>query len=295
MATAIAFAEPGVRLSLLARSPKGLERAARAVEEAGGSALSVVADVRERTALEAGVERAVAAQGPLDVAVVNAGAAAYGSFADTDPEDFDRTVETTLLGAANTVRLVLPHLEDSGGALVVVGSVAGQIPLPMLAAYTAAKHGLRGFVDVLQVELRERGSRVSVSLVSPGPVDTPFWRNVATQDGRLPPDIPGAYPPEDVARAIVDCARNRRRGRTVGGLMVAAELAHSTLRPLSDRALAALAHWARTSGEPGPGGRAIHSAAGAGVLRAGLPAGRPSALIRLFDGAGQAARRLAGR
>lgn len=295
MATAVAFAEPGVRLSLLARGQQGLERASRAATAAGGSALSVVADVCDRTALAAGIERAIAAQGPLDVAVVNAGAAAYGSFAETDPEDFDRTVATTLLGAANTVRLVLPHLEATGGALVVVGSVAGQIPLPMLAAYTAAKHGLRGFVDVLQVELRERGSRVSVSLVSPGPVDTPFWQNVATQEGRLPPDIPGAYAPEDVARAIVDCAHNRRRGRTVGGLMVLAELAHSTLRPLSDRALAALSGWARTSGEPGPGGRAIDSAAGTGDLHAGLSASRPSALIRLCEGAGQAASRLARR
>lgn len=199
----------------------------------------------------------------------------------------------TLLGAANTIRLVLPHLEQTGGSLVVVGSVAGQIPLPLLGAYTAAKHGLRGFVDVLQIELRERGSDVSVSLVSPGPVDTPFWDNVATQEGRLPPGIPAAtaYPPEDVARAIVDCARHRRRGRTVGGLMLVAELAHSTLRPISDRVLTGIAAWGRSHGEPGPGGRAIESAAGSGELRGGK-GNRPSAMIRVIDAAESTARRL---
>lgn len=280
LATAAAFARRGARVAMLARSGDGLARGASLVRSAGGEPLTSQADVTDRFALESAVERSSASLGGLDVAVVNAGAAAYGAFAATSADDFDRTLAVTLGGAANTVRCVLPHLERSGGSLVVVGSLADTIPLPLMSAYTAAKHGLRGFVDALGIELRSQGSPVSLSLVSPGPVDTPFWDNVATQEGRLPPRIPGAYFPEDVALAIVRCASaDRRAGQTVGGAMLLAGTLHSLLNPLSERVLARVARWARTAGEPGPGGRAIERAAGAGRLRSGLVS-RPSLAVR---------------
>lgn len=295
MATAIEFGRDGASVALLARSRDGLDRAAEAVREAGGTAVVSPADVTDRIALEAAVERAAAELGGLDVAVVNAAAAAYGAFTETAADDFERTLAVTLGGAVDTIRLVLPHLEDSGGSLIVVGSVADTLPLPLLSAYTAAKHGLRGFTDALQIELRSQGSEVSVALVSPGPVDTPFWDNVATQEGRLPPRIPGAYPPEDVARAVLRCVRRRRSGGiTVGGAMVAIGVLHSLLNPLSERILAGFAAWARTAGEPGPGARAIDRAAGTGELHTGL-ASRPSFVIRGLSAANSAARTLTRR
>src|SRR5215210_1045700 len=285
MATAIEFAGEAGRVALLARGTEGLHRAADAVTEAGGSPLVVPADVTQRGSLAAAIDRTAADLGGLDVVVVNAGGAAYGAFSATDPADFDRTLDVTLRGAVNTVRAALPHLEKTGGALVVVGSVADKIPLPLMSAYTAAKHGLRGFVDALTLELRSQGSPVSVSLVTPGPVDTPFWDNVAAQEGRLPPSLPLAYDPVDVAKAVAECARRRRAGMTVGGAMIAARALHSLVTPLSSFVLSRFGRWARRAGEPGEGQRAIAKPAGRGELRAGLSS-RPSLLARGFAAAG---------
>lgn len=286
MATAIEFARRGAGIALVARSREGLDRCAAEVRGAGGEPVSCPADVTDRSAIEAAVDRATTAMGGLDLVVVNAGAAAFGAFSETGVEDFDRTLDVTLRGAVYTIREVLPHLERTAGSLVVVGSVADTIPLPLMSAYTAAKHGLRGFVDALGIELRSQNSNVALSLVSPGPVDTPFWDNVATQEGHLPPRLPGAYPPEDVAKAIVSCVdRHRSRGVTVGGMMIVLGVAHSLLNPISERLLARFARWARTAGEIGPGGRAIHEPAGRGELHTGL-ASRPSLLARGWAVAG---------
>ena len=261
MASAIEFGRRGARIALLARGEVGLERAAAAVKEAGGDPLICRADVTDRAELEGAVAQAVAGFGGLDVVVVNAGAAAYGPFAETEAEDFDRTLAVTLRGAVDTIRLVLEHLERTDGALVVVGSVADTLPLPLMSAYTTAKHGLRGFVDALQIELRSQRSN----------------------------RIPGAYRPEDVAVAIARCAdRHQITGVTVGGAMVVAGLVHSLLNLLSERVLAGFARWARGAGSEGAGGRAIHEPAGVGELTTGL-ASRPSLVVRGVSAATSAA------
>ena len=295
LATSIEFADRGARIALIARDLSGLQSSADQVRAGGGDPLVTPASVTDRVALEVAVERAAAAFGGLDVAVINAAATAYGPFTETNEDDFDRTLAVTLRGAIDTIRLVLPHLERSGGSLVVVGSVADKIPLPLMSAYTAAKHGLRGFIDALQIELRSQGSSVSIALVSPGPVDTPFWDNVATQEGYLPPRMPGAYPPEDVAKAVVRCVERRSSGgTTVGGAMVIIGALHSLLNPISERILSRFAAWARTAGEQGPGTRAIEVPAGKGALRTGL-ASRPSLVMRGLSAVGEAARVVARR
>lgn len=294
MATAMEFAKRGARVALVARSREGLEKAAAAVMVKGGDPLVVAADVTDHPALESALARAAAAFGGLDVVVVNAGAAAYGRFSHTSEADFDATLDLTLRAAIDTVRLALPHLEASGGSLVVVGSVADTLPLPLMSAYTAAKHGLRGFVDALNVELRSERSRVSISLVSPGPVDTPFWDNVAAQEGRLPPRIPVAYQPEEVAKAIVRCADGRWAGLTVGGMMLVVGTLHSLLNPISERLLALGARMARKAGREGEGGRAIQRPAGKGELRTDTVA-RASVVIRGLEAASDLGARLVGR
>jgi NAD(P)-dependent dehydrogenase (short-subunit alcohol dehydrogenase family) len=294
MATAAEFATRGALVALVARSRDGLDKAAAAVEVNGGTPLIAEADVTDRAALAAAFDRALEEFGGLDVVVVNAGGAAYGRFAHTSAEDFDLALAVTLRGAVDTIRLALSPLEESEGSLVVVGSVADTIPLPLMSGYTAAKHGLRGFVDALKVELRSEGSPISLSLVSPGPVDTPFWDNVAAQEGRLPPKLPASYMPEDVAMTIVRCAEKRRAGATVGGLMVTVRTAHSLLSPISERLLAVAMRWARRAGREGGGGRAIDRPAGSGEQDGGA-GGRPSLVVRGLGAATGAAARVVRR
>lgn len=103
-----------------------------------------------------------------------------------------------------------------GGSIVVTGSINGLAPLPAFAAYSGAKHGLRGFVRSLRVELKGQRSRVSIALVNPGAIDTPVWRALSTATGRQPRVPPEGYRPEVIADALVASARRPRREMTVG-------------------------------------------------------------------------------
>jgi short-subunit dehydrogenase len=208
----------GSRVVLLSRGGSALLQAAASLEPSPATLSADVADVH---ATRTAVARAAGLLGGLDAVVANAGAGAYGPFAEMSPDDYRRTLEITLLGMINTAHAALPHLERTGGTLVVVGSVAGRVPTPWLSVYSAAKHGVRGFVRSLDAELRASSSSARISLVAPGPVDTPFWRHARTVDRRLPPELPGVYRPEDVAAEITRALVSARTERSVGGTMAA--------------------------------------------------------------------------
>ena len=131
--------------------------------------------------------RASGSSGGLDVVVVNAAAGTYGPLpcaagGRLRPHDREHLHQRGLhvrVGAA------APRGERGDGGRDRL--VAGKAAIPLMSPYVAAKHALRGFVRGLQIELASAGSQVTVSLVSPGPVDTPFWRNVTTGNGRMPP------------------------------------------------------------------------------------------------------------
>lgn len=270
LATVLRFAAAGDDVAVLARAEEGLRSAREQTAAAGRECRTFAVDVADREALERAVGAAVAALGGLDVAAVNAGASGYGRFRDTPPADFARVVDVTFGGAVNTIRAVLEPLERSGGSLVVTGSVASEVPLPRMAAYTAAKYALRGFVEALRVELRAARSPVAVALVEPGPVDTPFWENVASVDGLLPPDLPLAYTPEEVATAIERSLARPRPNLTVGATWAAIRFSYRLARPLGERLLAAASVAAERGAEQGPGNSAIWRPSGAGRLTHGL-------------------------
>jgi NAD(P)-dependent dehydrogenase (short-subunit alcohol dehydrogenase family) len=279
LATALRFARQGAHVALLARNERGLAVAAALVRAAGGRSLELRADVTDHDALRRAFERASGELGGLDVVVANVGAAAYGRFEETPAEDFRRVIEVTLLGNVDTIREALPLLKRSRGSLVVTGSAAADVPMPLMSAYTAAKYAMRGFVDALGAELRASGSPVHLALVEPGPVDTPFWVHVASEDGGLPPSLPFAYDPDEVALAIVRAADRRSERTTVGALMLAARAARGIARPLADRVLARASALARSSGAERRGTAAIWNPSGEGRLHGGI-GGRPSLLVR---------------
>jgi short-subunit dehydrogenase len=257
------LAQRGADVVLVARGRRGLARTAAAVRDEGARAVVAPADVTDRDAVRQAVQRAVQELGGLDAVIVNAGAASYGEFRETPVEDVHRAIDVTLGGAVNVIAATLPQLERSAGTLVVTGSVAGLQPMPLMAGYSAAKHGLRGLVNSLRLELQAVGSQVRVALVHPGPVDTPFWRNV-TPAGPMPPDLPFAYRAEDVARALVDAVAAPRPERTVGLAMRALGVVRTVARPLSDLGLVAAAGWALRRAADTPPGRALWEAAGEG-------------------------------
>jgi NAD(P)-dependent dehydrogenase (short-subunit alcohol dehydrogenase family) len=231
-ATARLFAEEGADVALLARSRTGLEEVARRIGSEGSRAVVVPADVGDRNELGAVVEQAAAALGGLDVVVVAAAAGAFGRFEEIPPEDFDRCVRISFGGAVDTIRAVLPHLERSSGRLVVIGSAVDSIALALLSPYVAAKSALDAFVESLRAELRAAGSEVSLSVVRPGAVDSPFWRHLTHPDAVTPPEIPPltSYKPDSGARAALACATSRWPGITVGGSTLVLQAVNAVAR-----------------------------------------------------------------
>lgn len=271
----------GARLALVARGGEALEDAADSLAQ---PVFALPGDVTDGAELRDVVDRAASALGGLDAVIVNAGAAAYGPFVEMEPADYVRTVETTLTGALHTAHAALPHLRRTAGTLVFVGSVAGRVPVPWLASYAAAKHGVRGFARSLRAELRALDVPVDVALVAPGPVDTPFWRHARTPDRRLPPKVVGAYRPEDVAAEVVRALHHPAAERTVGGVMAAWALVDAVAPRFALRLTAAVARhgWRNRQRRPTVASDALSGPVSSSDVEGGLPS-RRSLLVKLRD------------
>jgi len=217
-ATALMVAERGEHLVLTARGAPRLDEVATACARAGAASVTVTtADVSNRAAVEEMLDAVVEQFGRLDGVVHTAGVAAYGRFVDVPPDIFERVLEVNLLGTANVARAVMRRFaaQDGGGHLVLVGSLLGKIATPFMSPYVTSKWAVHGLVRILQIEARTMPG-VSVTLVSPGGVDTPIYRWSATFLGRGGQPPPPVDPPEKVARAVVRALDRSRREVSVG-------------------------------------------------------------------------------
>lgn len=172
-ALARAAVAQGDRVLLFARSE---DRLVRLADELGGSDHAVVAagDVTGWTDLQRAVGTALDAFGRIDVAVANAGLGVPRGFLDGDdePEGWRDMVLVNVYGAALTARATLPHLRDTTGHLVLMGSVAGRVTIPG-SLYSATKWAVSGMGHAIRAEVHGLGVRVTV--VEPGKVDTPWF------------------------------------------------------------------------------------------------------------------------
>ncbi len=221
LATAIAAAERGARVVMAARSIDALRTLAGRIEAAGGHALPVEADVSRREDVERIASEAIARYGRIDTWVNNAGVSVYGRLREIDDDTHRRLFDTNFWGVVYGSRVALRHLARDGGALVNVGSEVSDAWIPLQGMYSASKHAVKGFTDALRVELEDEGAPVSVTLVQPTAVDTPYpehARNTLSAEPKLPsPTIPA----ERVADAILDAATEPARDVRVGAMAVA--------------------------------------------------------------------------
>lgn len=111
----------------------------------------------------------------------------------------------------------MPHLRQRGGTLINVGSVTSDCAVPLQAVYSASKQAIKGFTDALRMELEEERAPVSVTLVKPGSINTPFFEHARNYMEVEPKPPPPVYAPEVVAEAILHCATKPVRDVVVGG------------------------------------------------------------------------------
>jgi NAD(P)-dependent dehydrogenase (short-subunit alcohol dehydrogenase family) len=275
-AAAQMLAREGADVALLARGD-GLEEVAASVAAEGSRAVQIHADVGYRDELERAIEAAVRELGGLDIVMTSAAAGTFGRFDELPASDFDRCLDVTFRGTVDTIRVVLPHLERSGGTLVVMGSAVDTVPLTLMSAYVAAKGALASFIQSLRSELRASGSEVSLCEIRPGPVDTPFWRHLTHPEGLTPPSLPPltSYTAESVARTAVACAIEPRESVTVGGAMIGLAAVNRFARPVAEQALSLMAKVGRAAASFDDVPSALWSSSGDGTVEGGL-GGRPS-------------------
>jgi NAD(P)-dependent dehydrogenase (short-subunit alcohol dehydrogenase family) len=217
LATAQLAARIGARVVLNSRDEVDLEHAVEHIRADGGEVVSVTGDVADSEAMKRLGATALREFGALDTWINNAGVSIYGRLEDVGIMDARRLFETNYWGVVHGTLAALPHLKAHGGALINVGSILSDTGYPLQGHYTASKHAVKGFTDSLRLELEKEGAPVSVTLIQPAAIDTPYPEHAKTYLGVEPTHQPPVYAPEVVARAILRSAEHSERYVLVGG------------------------------------------------------------------------------
>jgi NAD(P)-dependent dehydrogenase (short-subunit alcohol dehydrogenase family) len=216
--TALRFAERGAKVVVSARSEKGLTSLVEEIQDKGGEAIAIPANVSKFEQVKAVADGAVEEYGRLDTWVHLAAVILFAAFEDTTPEEFERIIDVNLMGQVYGAMVALPHLKREGrGALVHVSSMGARRSIPLQSAYCASKHGIDGFLESLRVEMEHEGLPIGVTNVLPATINTPLFDKARTKLGVKPVAPPPIYQPRIVADAILHAAEHPVRDLVVGG------------------------------------------------------------------------------
>ncbi|HEX2462855.1 MAG TPA: SDR family oxidoreductase, partial [Vicinamibacterales bacterium] len=196
LVTARGAARAGARVVLAARNEADLRHAVDAIRREGGRASYVVADVANVEQVNGVAAAAVAEFGRIDTWVNNAAVSLYGRLVEMPLEEMRRQFDVNYWGQVHGCRAALPYLRSEGGAIINVGSALSDRAIPLQGNYCAAKHALKAFTDALRMELEEAAIPISVTLVKPASIDTPFFEKARTHLGVEPQPVPPVYAPE---------------------------------------------------------------------------------------------------
>jgi len=238
-ATALAFAQQGWNVALIARGEEGLESAKRDVEAAGGHALVLPLDVADADAVFAAADQVAARWGSIDVWVNNAMVTIFAPVKDITPQEFRRVTEVTYLGQVHGTMAALKHMRSRNeGTIVQVGSALSYRAIPLQSAYCGAKFAIRGFTDALRSELKHERSRIRLSMVQLPAVNTPQFDWARSRMPRKLQPVPPIYQPEAIAKEIVRAAREAPRELWIGPSALKAIFGTMLLPLLGDHILA---------------------------------------------------------
>ncbi len=206
LATARQLAAAGGRVAICARTAETLEAAATELRETGAEILSLRVDVSQEEEVDSLVRAVNEAWGGADLLVNNAGIGVFGTFVDLDIDDYDRVFGVNVRGLFLCSRAFAPGMiEQGGGVIVNVASLAGKNAFAGGAIYSASKHAVMGMSKSMMLDLRPHGVRVLT--VCPGTVYTPFFDRV----DQFNPVEERSLQADDVAEMILHVVRLSER------------------------------------------------------------------------------------
>jgi 3-oxoacyl-[acyl-carrier protein] reductase len=205
-AIAVALAQEGSYVGLLARTEKDIKAVAEELEALGVKAAIATADVADRGQVEAAVASVQRELGPVDILINNAGTGTFGKFLELEPEVWENQVRVNLFGVYYATRAVLPQMiERKTGDIVNISSTAGKSGSPVTSAYSASKFAVFGLSESLMQEVRKHNIRVTALAPSTVVTDLAHSANLITGDPQR------VMHPEDFAELVVAQLKLNRR------------------------------------------------------------------------------------
>ncbi|WP_432714826.1 3-ketoacyl-ACP reductase [Pedobacter sp.] len=205
-ALAIALAQEGVNIGLVARTAADLECVAEELKPFQVKTVIATADVADINAVNAAVATIKQGLGSIDILVNNAGISSFGSFMELEPERWEEIVKVNLFGPYYVTRAVLPDMIASKvGDIINISSTAGKNGNAVTSAYSASKFALIGMSESLMQEVRKHNIRVSTLV--PSTIATDMAKDLKLTDGN-PERV---MQPEDFAELIVSQLKLNRR------------------------------------------------------------------------------------
>ena len=198
-AVSLGLAGLGVVTALCGRRPAPLNAVAAEIEAAGGRAIVLPVDISDEEEVEAGFDQLIQAAGGVDLLINCAGVGIYGKVEQYSLEDWRATLETNVTGLFLCSRAALPSMRERGGGhIVAISSGAGRRGYANLAAYSASKFAVIGFMESLAEEVGADG--IKCTTILPGSILTDFGPRSREEKRESDKKY---LKPEDVAEAII--------------------------------------------------------------------------------------------
>ena len=198
-ATALLLAREGANVAALSRTKAEVDAVAAEIEDQGGKAISITADISDDRDMARAIALVVERFGKLDIVVANAGInGVWAPIEEITPEEWDKTITVNLRGTYLTLHHAVPRLEAAGGgAIVIISSINGTrtFTTPGASAYSATKAAQVAMAQQLALELGPRGIRVNA--VCPGSIESEIGENTEKR-GMEKTEIPVEFPKGDI-------------------------------------------------------------------------------------------------
>lgn len=205
-AIAIALANEGAHVGLIARTEKDLQAVAAEIETTGVKTAIATADVSDLQSVNAAVNSIQKTLGNIDILINNAGTGKFGKFLDLEPAEWENQVKVNLFGVYYVTRAVLPQMiERQTGDIINISSTAGLKGAAATSAYSASKFGVMGLSESLMLEVRKHNIRVTA--LNPSTIVT----ELAQSANLINNNAEKLIQPEDFAELIIAQLKLNRR------------------------------------------------------------------------------------